>query len=164
MCFCFYLGFLSRTFTNHRSAGEGGGHFFNSSLPLPPTPQALRHQPANYCRQLTSAPLMGVFVFTFLYGNISFLHGIVSIFQDFYFAIMEFVLSVYIVASVVVSILSLLPLILLSLSLLFALVILLLLSLYSHYFFCFNLISVLSLLLVYYQSLLQKLNLVRFVP
>ena len=30
--------------------------------------------------------------------------------------------------------------------------------------FCFTLISMLSLLLVYYQSLLQKLNLVRFVP
>ena len=34
--FFFYLGFLSRTFTNHRTAGEGGGHFFNSSLPLSP--------------------------------------------------------------------------------------------------------------------------------
>ena len=32
--FC-YLGFLSQTFTNHRTAGKGGGHFFNSSL-LPP--------------------------------------------------------------------------------------------------------------------------------
>ena len=32
----FYLGFLSRIFTNHRTAGEGGGHFFNSSLPLSP--------------------------------------------------------------------------------------------------------------------------------
>ena len=31
--FFFYLGFLSRTFMNHRTAGEGGGHFFNSSLP-----------------------------------------------------------------------------------------------------------------------------------
>ena len=40
----FYLGFLSQiTFTNHRTAGEGGGHFFNSSLPLPPTSQTLRH-------------------------------------------------------------------------------------------------------------------------
>ena len=29
-----YLGFLLRTFTNHRTAEEGGGHFFNSSLPL----------------------------------------------------------------------------------------------------------------------------------
>ena len=34
--FFFYLGFLSRTFTNHRIAGEGGGHFIHSSLPLPP--------------------------------------------------------------------------------------------------------------------------------
>ena len=41
--FFFYLGFLSRTFTNHRTAGEGGGHFFNSSLPLPPASQAIRH-------------------------------------------------------------------------------------------------------------------------
>ena len=28
----FYLGFLSQTFTNHRAAGERGGHFFKSSL------------------------------------------------------------------------------------------------------------------------------------
>ena len=41
--FFFYLSFLSRTFTNHRTAGEGGGHFFNSSLPLPPASQTLRH-------------------------------------------------------------------------------------------------------------------------
>ena len=41
--FFFYLGFLSRPFTNHRTAGEGGGHFFNSSLPLPPASQTLRH-------------------------------------------------------------------------------------------------------------------------
>ena len=27
---------------NHRTAGEGGGHFFNSSLP--PPSQTLRHQ------------------------------------------------------------------------------------------------------------------------
>ena len=40
--FFFYLGFLSRPFTNHRTAGEGGGHFFNSSLPLPPASQTLR--------------------------------------------------------------------------------------------------------------------------
>ena len=53
--FLFYLGFLSGTFTNHRTAGEGGGHFINSSLPLPPASQALRHQPGNYCRKLTSA-------------------------------------------------------------------------------------------------------------
>ena len=34
--FFFYSGFLSRPFTNHRTAGEGCGHFFNSSVPLPP--------------------------------------------------------------------------------------------------------------------------------
>ena len=34
--FFFCVGFFSQTFTNHRTAGEGGGHFFNSSLPLPP--------------------------------------------------------------------------------------------------------------------------------
>ena len=37
----FYLGFLLRTFTNHRTVGEGVGHFFNSSLPLPPASQTL---------------------------------------------------------------------------------------------------------------------------
>ena len=42
--FCFfYLGFLSRTFTNHRTAGKGGGHSINSSLPPPPASQTLRH-------------------------------------------------------------------------------------------------------------------------
>ena len=35
--------YLSRPFTNHRTAGEGGEHFFNSSLPLPPASQTLRH-------------------------------------------------------------------------------------------------------------------------
>ena len=41
--FFFYVGFLSRTFTNHRTAGEGGGCFFNSSLPLPSASHTLRH-------------------------------------------------------------------------------------------------------------------------
>ena len=41
--FFFYLGFLSQTFTNHRTAGEGRGHFFNSSVPLPTASQTLRH-------------------------------------------------------------------------------------------------------------------------
>ena len=53
--FVFYLGFVSRTFTNHRTAWEGGVHFFNSSLALPPASQTLRHQPGDYCRELTSA-------------------------------------------------------------------------------------------------------------
>ena len=39
----FYLGFFSQLFMNHRTAGEEGGHFFNSSLPLPPVSQTLRH-------------------------------------------------------------------------------------------------------------------------
>ena len=34
-------GFLSRTFTIHRTAVEGGDYFFNSSLPLPPASQTL---------------------------------------------------------------------------------------------------------------------------
>ena len=34
--FFLYLGFLLRTFTNHRTAEEGGGYFFNSSLQLHP--------------------------------------------------------------------------------------------------------------------------------
>ena len=41
--FFFYLDFLSWTFTNPKTAGEGGGHSLNSSLPLPPTSQTLRH-------------------------------------------------------------------------------------------------------------------------
>ena len=41
--FFFYQGFLSRTFTIHRPAGEGGGYFFKSSLPLPSASQTLRH-------------------------------------------------------------------------------------------------------------------------
>ena len=83
-------------------------------------------------------------------------------FKDYYFGIMEFVLSVYIVTSVVVFILSRLLLIALSLLLLllFVLVILLLLlSLNWYYLFVFTLISMLPLLLVYY----RKLNLVRLV-
>ena len=39
----FLLGFLSRTFTIHRTAEEGGGCQFNSSLPLPPASQTHRH-------------------------------------------------------------------------------------------------------------------------
>ena len=50
----FSMGFLSPAFTIHRTVGQGGGYFFNSSLPLPPASQTLRHQPSNYCRELTS--------------------------------------------------------------------------------------------------------------
>ena len=38
----FCLGFLSRTFTNHKTAVEKGGHFFNSLLPILPASQTLR--------------------------------------------------------------------------------------------------------------------------
>ena len=41
--FVFYLGFLLQPFTNYRTVGEEGGHSFNSSWPLPPASQALRH-------------------------------------------------------------------------------------------------------------------------
>ena len=41
--FFFYLGFLSQTFTIHKTAEEGGGYFFNSSLPLLPASQKLEH-------------------------------------------------------------------------------------------------------------------------
>ena len=52
--FFFYWGFLSRPFTNHRTVGEEGGHFFNFSLPLPPASKTLRHQLCDYCRELIS--------------------------------------------------------------------------------------------------------------
>ena len=41
--FFFCRSFLSRPFTNHRTAEEGGRHFFNFSLSLPPASQILRH-------------------------------------------------------------------------------------------------------------------------
>ena len=50
-----YLGFLSRTFRDHRTSEEGGGRYFESSLPLSPAAQTLRHQPGDYCGKLTSA-------------------------------------------------------------------------------------------------------------
>ena len=37
----FFLGFLSRTFTNHKTEGKRGGYFFNSSLPLSTASQTL---------------------------------------------------------------------------------------------------------------------------
>ena len=51
----FYLCFLSQRFTNHRTAREGGGHFFNSSLPLPPA----LHRNLDISRTITadSSPL-----------------------------------------------------------------------------------------------------------
>ena len=40
--FYFYMGFLSRTFTIHRTAGDGGEYLFNSSTPFPPASQTFR--------------------------------------------------------------------------------------------------------------------------
>ena len=42
IAFFVYLCLVSQTFTNHRTAGEMGGHFLNSALPLPSTSQKLR--------------------------------------------------------------------------------------------------------------------------
>ena len=47
-CFCFVFFFflsrlISRTFTIHRTSGEGGELFFNFSLPLQPASQTLRY-------------------------------------------------------------------------------------------------------------------------
>ena len=39
--FFFYLGFLSRTLSIYRTAGEEGGYLFNFSQPLPPASQTL---------------------------------------------------------------------------------------------------------------------------
>ena len=56
----FFLFFLSVffSFTNihdsHDSRGSGR-YLFNSSLPLPPSSQTLRHYPGGYCSELTSA-------------------------------------------------------------------------------------------------------------
>ena len=41
LVFFFYLGFVPRTFTKHRTAREGRGHSINSPLPLPPASQTL---------------------------------------------------------------------------------------------------------------------------
>ena len=40
-------------FTGQQRNGEA--IFFNSSLPLPPVPQTFRHQPRDYCGELTSS-------------------------------------------------------------------------------------------------------------
>ena len=51
----FDLGILSQTFTIHRTAGQWKIYLFNSSVPLSPASQTLRHQPGSYCREHTSA-------------------------------------------------------------------------------------------------------------
>ena len=53
--FFFCLGFFPQPILNHRTADEGGGHFFNYSLPLPTTLHTVTYQLWNYFRALTSA-------------------------------------------------------------------------------------------------------------
>ena len=61
--FCFVLFFVvfflsGLYFTNIHDSQDSrgrGGHLFTSFLPLPPASQTLRHQPGDYCRELTSA-------------------------------------------------------------------------------------------------------------
>ena len=55
LSFFFCLGFLSRTFMIHSTAGERGVYLFHSSVPLPPASQTLRQQPGDYCKELTSS-------------------------------------------------------------------------------------------------------------
>ena len=57
LSFFFYLSFVSRTFTNHWTAREGGGHSINSSMPLPPALQTLRHWPDDFRRELLDSNL-----------------------------------------------------------------------------------------------------------
>ena len=53
--FFYHSGFCFTNIHDSRAAGEGGGYLCNSSLPLPPASQTLRHQLGAYCRELTSA-------------------------------------------------------------------------------------------------------------
>ena len=41
--FFFLFGFSFTHIGDSQTAGEGGGHLFSSSLPLPPVSQTLRH-------------------------------------------------------------------------------------------------------------------------
>ena len=52
--FFFYLGFLSRTFTIHRTADEGGSYFINSSHHFHPLP---RHLDISWVITAGSSPL-----------------------------------------------------------------------------------------------------------
>ena len=76
----------------HRTAGEGGGYDFNSSLLIPPTSKKLKHL-GDYCRKLTfllAARLeLGIFgsqvQTTVLYRSVDYGFGIrtkVVIIQD----------------------------------------------------------------------------------
>ena len=51
----FLSGFSFTNIHKSQDCREGGGHFFNSSILLPPASETLRHQLGNYYRELTSA-------------------------------------------------------------------------------------------------------------
>ena len=53
--FFFLSGFSFMNIHDSQDSRGRGGYLFNSSLPLPPASQTLRHQPGDYCRELTSA-------------------------------------------------------------------------------------------------------------
>ena len=53
--FCISVFFHNHSRITSQDFKGRGGHFFNSSLPLPPASQTLRHQLDNYRRELTSA-------------------------------------------------------------------------------------------------------------
>ena len=64
LLFFFYLAFLSRIFTIHRTPGEGGGYLFISFLPIPPASQTLVElllQRAHLCVQLAAGVEHGTF-------------------------------------------------------------------------------------------------------
>ena len=51
----FYLAFVLRMFTIHKTVVEWGGYLLISFLPLPPASQTLRHYLGYCCRELTFA-------------------------------------------------------------------------------------------------------------
>ena len=55
ICYFFLSGFSFKTFTIHKTAVEGGGYIYNSSLPLPLASQTPTHKPGDYYRELNSA-------------------------------------------------------------------------------------------------------------
>ena len=68
------LDILSRILTIHRTAGEDGDDFFNSSLPFPSTSQVLRHYLIIFNKNISDlvgkrGRILGVFIFIL---NISF--------------------------------------------------------------------------------------------
>ena len=86
--FFFYLGFLSQPFMNHRTAGEGEGHSFKSSTPLPPTStdtQTLAGwllQRAHLCTQVAAGLELGTFGFQAQVANHSATCPLLKVYLD----------------------------------------------------------------------------------